>query len=104
MIHEFVHKLDMLTGAANGLPPIHADMDVDEWIITFTQAFEDFQAKTEAGMEIDINSYGATSPAEFIAVLSEEFFERPQVIHTLYPKVYDQLRKFYRQDLMSGPR
>lgn len=102
VIHEFAHKLDMLTGAANGFPPIHADMDVAEWINTFTRAFEDFQAKTEAGIEIDINSYGATSPAEFIAVLSEEFFERPRVIHARYPKVYDQLRKFYRQDPISG--
>jgi hypothetical protein len=101
VIHEFAHKLDMLTGAANGFPPIHADMDVAEWTNTFTEAFKDFQAKTEAGIETDFNSYGASSPAEFIAVLSEEFFERPQVIHARYPQVYDLLRKFYRQDPMS---
>ncbi len=102
VIHEFAHKLDMLTGAANGLPPIHADMDVDEWINTFTAAFGDFQAKTEAGIDSGINRYAASSPAEFIAVLSEEFFERPQVIQARYPRVYDLLRKFYRQDPMSG--
>ena len=102
VVHEFAHKLDMLTGAANGFPPIHADMDAAEWTHTFTLAFEDFQTKIETGIEIDINSYGATSPAEFIAVLSEEFFERPQVIHARYPQVYGLLRKFYRQDPMSN--
>ncbi len=102
VIHEFAHKLDMLTGAANGFPPIHADMDVAEWTNTFTTAFGDFQAKTMAGIATGIDRYAASSPAEFIAVLSEEFFERPQVIQTRYPEVYDLLRKFYRQDPMSG--
>lgn len=100
VIHEFAHKLDMLTGAANGFPPIHAEMDGAEWTNTFTEAFEDFQAKAEAGVEIDINTYGASSPAEFIAVISEEFFERPLLVQTRYPQVYDLLRKFYRQDPM----
>ncbi len=98
VIHEFAHKLDMLTGAANGFPPIHKNMDVDQWTNTFTEAFADFQAKAEAGFEIDINTYGASSPAEFIAVLSEEFFERPRLIQARYPQVYDLLRQFYRQD------
>lgn len=100
VIHEFAHKLDMLTGAANGFPPIHADMDAAEWNHTFSAAFEDFRANAEAGIETGINTYGASSPAEFIAVLSEEFFERPQVIQTRYPQVYNLLREFYRQDPM----
>jgi Mlc titration factor MtfA (ptsG expression regulator) len=98
VIHEFAHKLDMLTGAANGFPPIHAEMDGAEWTDTFTEAFNDFQVKAEAGVEIDINTDGASSPAEFIAVISEEFFERPLLVQARYPSVYDQLRKFYRQD------
>ena len=102
VIHEFAHKLDMLTGVANGFPPIHVDMDVAEWTNTFSVAFADFQVKTAAGIETGIDRYAASSPAEFIAVLSEEFFERPQVIHARYPEVYDLLRKFYRQDPMSG--
>lgn len=102
VIHEFAHKLDMLTGAANGFPPIHADMDVDQWTDTFTEAFADFQAKAEAGVERDINTYGASSPAEFIAVLSELFFEQPLIIFGRYPQVYDLLRQFYRQEPMQG--
>ena len=100
VIHEFAHKLDMLTGAANGFPPIHADMDGVEWASTFSVAFEDFRANAVAGIESDMNTYGASSPAEFIAVLSEEFFERPQVVQSRYPQVYHLLRDFYRQDPM----
>lgn len=98
VIHEFAHKLDMLTGSANGFPPIHDDMDAAQWNDSFTRAFADFQARIDAGTETDFNAYGGSSPAEFIAVLSEEFFERPGVVHERYPQVYDQLRRFYRQD------
>ncbi len=97
VIHEFAHKLDMLTGAANGFPPIHAGMDRDEWTSTFANAFEDFQANARAGIEPDFNTYGASSPAEFIAVISEEFFERPILVQLRYPHVYELLRQFYRQ-------
>ena len=98
VIHEFAHKLDMLTGSANGFPPIHVGMDGAEWNRTFAAAFEDFQEKARTGVEADINTYGASSPAEFIAVISEEFFERPQLIQDRYPQVYELLRQYYRQD------
>jgi Mlc titration factor MtfA (ptsG expression regulator) len=98
VIHEFAHKLDMLTGAANGFPPIHAEMDRAEWAQSFTAAFEDLQVKARAGIETEINTYGASSPAEFIAVISEEFFERPLLVQARYPQVYELLRQYYRQD------
>ena len=40
----------------------------------------------------------ASKPAEFVAVLSEVFFEQPEIIHREYPEVYDRLRAFFRQD------
>lgn len=52
-------------------------------------------ARGEAG---PIDDYGAESPGEFFAVLSEEFFERPVVLAAAYPEVYRQLALFYRQD------
>jgi len=100
VIHEFAHKLDMLTGDANGFPPIHDEMDRDEWTQAFTMAFDDFQAQTRDGIQSDINSYGASSPAEFIAVLSEVFFEQPKIIQSRYPQVFSLLREFYRQNPM----
>jgi len=97
VIHEFVHKLDMLNGVANGFPPLHDDMSNREWSDNFSHAFDDFQGKLNAGKSTGIDSYAATSPAEFFAVLSEVFFERPDWIEEAYPKVYLQLVDFYRQ-------
>jgi len=100
VVHEFAHKLDMQNGVANGFPPLHAGMRVDDWIKAFTDGFEHFQYQCETGRSHDINCYGATSPAEFFAVLSEVFFERPAVINHHYSSIYEQLRQYYRQDTM----
>ena len=98
VIHEFAHKLDMLDGSANGLPPLHASMKVRTWAEVFSQAYADFQERIERGEETGIDPYGAQQPGEFFAVLSEVFFELPSVIEQNYPAVYLQLREFYRQD------
>ncbi len=101
VIHEFAHKLDMQTGNANGFPPLPSDMSSTIWFDVFTQSFEDFQHKCKRGRHSDIDCYAATSPAEFFAVLSEVFFERPDVIQKHYANVYTQLKLYYRQDPLS---
>ncbi len=94
VIHEFVHKLDMLNGAADGFPPQHEHSHVRAWSDTFTAAYGDFQAHPKPGL----NRYGATAPAEFLAVLSEVFFENPGLLNETYPEVYEALSLFFKQD------
>ncbi len=98
IIHEFAHKLDLLNGIANGFPPLHKDMRAAQWSAIMAAAFADLQHKINHNIDSPIDDYAATSPAEFFAVLSEEFFERPAVLHATYPQVYEQFRRFYRQD------
>jgi Mlc titration factor MtfA (ptsG expression regulator) len=102
VIHEFAHKLDMKNGAADGLPPLHSDMDVEDWSTAFGAAYADFRRRVErfdnGGEEPEIDPYAAESPAEFFAVLTEYFFELPEVLAADYPAVYQQMRRFYRQD------
>ena len=98
VIHEFAHKLDMLNGAPNGFPPLHADMSRAQWSHALSAAYEDFCARVDSARPLEIDDYAAESPAEFFAVLSEVFFESPDVAQRLYPKVYTQLAQFYRQD------
>ena len=93
VIHEFVHKLDMLNGRANGFPPLQPDMDPARWTEIMTRDFEDFQSHHKSGLD----RYGATNPAEFFAVLSEVFFETPQKLIDAYPDIYDIMVKFFRQ-------
>lgn len=93
VIHEFVHKLDMLNGRANGFPPLQPDMDPSRWTQTMEEGFADFQKNRKAGLD----RYGATNPAEFFAVLSEVFFETPAKLVEAYPEIYEIMVKFFRQ-------
>ena len=113
VIHEFAHKLDMRHGEPNGFPPLHAGMSVPAWRKAFAAAYEDFCARVDAADELSerddgaaldelpIDPYGAESPGEFFAVISEAFFETPELLAPEYPAVYEQLRLFYRQDPLA---
>ncbi|HHF7347414.1 TPA: zinc-dependent peptidase [Legionella feeleii] len=103
VIHEFAHKLDMLNGKANGLPPLHKWMSVRQWATVFNRAYADLEVQLQQHKTIPINPYALTSPAEFFAVFSEIFFERPMVIKQHYPEVYELLRRFYRQNPLAPP-
>ena len=88
----------MLNGDANGFPPLHAGMDGAAWYRVFSEAFEDLCARVDAGEETAIDDYATEGPDEFFAVTSEYFFEAPELLCECYPKVYAELRAFYRQD------
>jgi len=98
VIHEFAHKLDMLNGEADGLPPLHPGMDLRAWRAAFEEAYEGFADALERGRDTWLDPYAAEHPAEFFAVISEAFFEDPAETKRRYPLVYEQLRLFYRQD------
>jgi Mlc titration factor MtfA (ptsG expression regulator) len=97
VLHEFAHKLDMLNGDANGFPPLHRGMDAAAWAHDFSAAYEDLCARVDAGEDTPIDPYATYEPAEFFAVLTEVFFETPQLLYAEYPSIYRQLQRFYRQ-------
>jgi len=101
ILHEFAHKLDMLNGTANGMPPLHRDMVREEWTQALSHAYDDLYHEIERHHLTAIDPYAAESPAEFFAVLTEVFFEAPQDVHRLHPAVYRQLSRFYRQDPLA---
>lgn len=101
VIHEFAHKLDMLNGDADGMPALHSGMDEDEWRATFLAAYDDFCRRVDSGEETIIDPYASDSPEEFFAVLSESFFELPDVVADEYPDLYALLKRYYRQDPLA---
>lgn len=101
VVHEFSHKLDMQNGVANGFPPLHADMHIKQWVDAFTLGFKDFQNKCKSAHLYGIDCYAATSPAEFFAVLSEVFFERPSILKKRYTDIFELLKKYYKQDPLT---
>jgi len=98
VVHEFAHKLDMLNGEANGVPPLHPGMDRRAWREAFREAYAGFCEAVERGQDTWLDPYAAANPAEFFAVLSEAFFEHPAETKRRYPEAYDQLKLFYRQE------
>jgi Mlc titration factor MtfA (ptsG expression regulator) len=98
VIHEFAHKLDMLNGGPNGMPPLHAGMDRRAWSAAFEQAYQGFCDALERGKDTWLDPYAAEHPSEFFAVISEAFFQQGAETKRRYPDVYDQLKLFYRQD------
>jgi Mlc titration factor MtfA (ptsG expression regulator) len=98
LLHEMAHKLDMLDGYTNGHPPLHKNMNEQAWFNAFEEAFKHLNKQIDKGRVTLINSYAATNPAEFFAVSTEYFFETPQRLNRVYPKVYQQLALFYKQD------
>ncbi|MBD1590208.1 zinc-dependent peptidase [Pseudomonas typographi] len=106
VVHELAHKLDMLNGSANGLPPLHAGMHVEDWAEAMQHAFDDLNHRLDAHphAKTPMDPYAAENPAEFFAVTSEYFFSAPDLLERAYPKVYAQLRLFYRQDPLARLR
>ncbi|MGZ8216129.1 M90 family metallopeptidase [Methylomagnum sp.] len=98
VIHEMAHKLDMLDGPPDGLPPLPKALKRRDWTTAFSAAFEDMNARLDRGEDTRIDPYAAEEPGEFFAVLSEYFFELPELVKAEYPAVYELLAAFYRQD------
>jgi hypothetical protein len=101
VIHEFAHKLDMLDGEADGVPALHSGLTRVAWDAVFLPAWDDFCARVDAGEETIIDPYAGESPAEFFAVVSEHFFETPDVVAGEYPALYALFRAYYRQDPLA---
>jgi Mlc titration factor MtfA (ptsG expression regulator) len=95
VLHEFAHQLDGESGQFNGTPLLDNKTQYASWSTDFTKGFRSLQHH-EGGTAIDV--YGATNPAEFFAVATECFFERPSAMKRQYPTIYEDLKLFYKQD------
>ena len=112
VIHEFAHKLDMINGQPDGLPPLAPDMDQEAWLDALDGAYEDFCHRVEKAErqgeealdQLPLDPYAAENPGEFFAVASESFFECPEQLLAAYPTLYRQFCRFYRQDPASPSR
>lgn len=98
IIHEFAHKIDMLSRGASGMPPIASNSSAQKWHEVFQHAYHHLQDRMQHHHKTCINAYGATSPTEFFAVVSEYFFTAPQHLKQCYPEVYNELKLFYGQN------
>jgi Mlc titration factor MtfA (ptsG expression regulator) len=126
VIHEFTHKIDLLNGDADGVPPfapaLHRGLDIRNWQATLADAYETFIAEIELveselpstidpeSREADsyyahlpLDAYAAQDAGEFFAVSSEAFFVKPARLHAAFPAWYTLLAAFFRQDPLAQP-
>ncbi len=97
-IHEFVHLLDKADGATDGVPEHLLGHDyATPWLKMMHQEMN----RIEKGNS-DINPYGTTNEAEFLAVASEYFFEKPEQLQNKHPDLYRQLSRIFAQDPAAG--
>jgi MtfA peptidase len=96
--HEFAHKLDMLDGSADGTPPLEGRAALSKWAKVCEAAFLELRERAARGEPTVLDAYGATHEAEFFAVATEHFFDRPGSLLEHLPALYDALKTFYRQD------
>jgi Mlc titration factor MtfA (ptsG expression regulator) len=98
VLHEFAHALDQEDGSADGAPRLPREAMYGPWARVLGAAYEGLATAVREGRPTTIDVYGATSPAEFFAVVTEAFFGRPHALRRTNPELYEQLRAFYRQD------
>lgn len=96
--HEFAHKLDMLNGAPNGTPALRDRAEYRDWVRVCSRDYLRLRRDAEGGKESFLDAYGATDEAEFFAVATEQFFDRPHAMIAQAPDLYTVLREYYRQD------
>lgn len=101
VLHEFAHQLDQEDGRSDGVPPLGEDSLYDSWSEILSTEFFNLQRLAAKGRKDLLDAYGATNPAEFFAVATETFFERPLQMRRRHPELYDELSAYYRLDPAS---
>ena len=98
ILHEFAHQLDFEDFVADGVPALGSRNDKRSWAEVMAMEFAALRAADDTGIPTLLDSYGATNPAEFFAVATEAFFERPLALRQRRPQLFAELQRFYRQD------
>ncbi len=98
VLHEFAHQLDSESGSTNGAPILAGKTCLRTWAVTLSEEFEELQRDAWKGRKSLIDHYGATNPAEFFAVATETFFEKPKQMAKYHAELFEVLRRYYRID------
>lgn len=98
VFHEFAHQLDQADGYADGMPILEKREQYKPWIKIVGQEFQEFLDKISRGRKDVIDAYGATNPAEFFAVVTETFFEKPSQLQKKHPELYEEFRMYYKMN------
>jgi Mlc titration factor MtfA (ptsG expression regulator) len=100
VLHEFAHHLEY-EGLGLAGEPGKSRRAFEQWRTDLEREFDRLEEQVESGVEILLDPYAAEDEAEFFAVASEEFFERPLPIRSAHHALYALLKEFYGLDPAS---
>jgi Mlc titration factor MtfA (ptsG expression regulator) len=103
VFHEFAHALDFLDHVSDGTPPLGSRQQMGRWVEVMTEHYDELTRRADSGRPSLLSAYGSTNPAEFFAVATETFFEKPAPLKRRLPDLYDVLREYYHQDPVQWP-
>jgi len=101
ILHEFAHQLDQQNGGATGTPKLNNRKMYRQWHQIFSQEYEQLKRQLARQKNTVIDGYGATNEAEFFAVVTESFFERPLQLRQQHSALYEILYRYYQVDPVS---
>lgn len=101
VVHEMAHKLDMLDGPPDGVPPL-TNIPRRHWISAFQHAFDRLVDTLERGQQSLIDPYAAESAGEYFAVVSELHYSRPALLHQAEPAIAELLQAYYGRSPALG--
>jgi MtfA peptidase len=101
VLHEFAHQLDQESGGGDGAPALPRRSAYVAWARVLGHEYDALVREVGRHHRTLIDQYGTTNPAEFFAVVTETFFEKPQALRARHPELYRQLQDFYLQDPAS---
>lgn len=103
VFHEFAHQLGDETGGEQGVPVLRDPDAQARWAQVLEREYESLVRAFERGRRTFLDDYGADSPAEFFAVVTEHFFEEPARLKIRHPDLYEQFQAFYGLDPLAWP-
>lgn len=98
VIHEFAHQLDQEDGSGDGVPVLAGPSRYAPWARVLSGEYARHRKRVGSGKKSVMDAYGAVNPAEFFAVASETFFEKPRQLKMKHAELYDELQQFYQVD------
>jgi hypothetical protein len=98
VLHEFAHQLDQEDGISDGAPVLENRWSYAVWALIMSREYERLRSSVERHKKGVMDGYGATNPAEFFAVATETFFEKPLQLKKKAPDLYAELKDFYKVD------
>lgn len=101
VLHEFAHQLDQEDGASHGAPILERRSSYVAWARVLGESYEALREAVARHKPDVMDSYGTTNPAEFFAVATEVFFEKPSQMKAAHPALFDELRSYYRLDPLA---